>query len=356
MPPRAPRLLTLLLATAGVCLTATAAGAQSAPSTTRHLTWANRPAGTTPANVIAEQARVAEEARVEEARVEAQQARVRNPIIPRRIAPSQAPYRPMMQPASAPQPVSRGLTPASAWLGPRVAPAFAPGSPEPLAYTEMASASPAPAPVMTAAPARTVPAPVRTAPPPAPAPVYAPPPPPVPTSAPAPTPIPVEPVAADPMAPRRDAPVFNLRRSTPSTVQAPEAPVAAPAEAPTSQPQPVAAADTIDDPMAPRRDAPIFQMQAAQPQGQAQAALTAPTQPAPAAVQGAQSGARYYSVHRDAGRRPDPTTLPAPVYFDSVTLDLAEPPAQAQAQQEQPVRDAQGRRRAIVPNEDPSLP
>ena len=106
--------------------------------------------------------------------------------------------------------------------------------------------------------------------------------------------------------------------------------------------------------MAPRRDAPIFQMQQAQPQGQQQAALPAPTQAAPngqASVQSGQSGARYYSVHRDAGHRPDPTALPEPVYFDSVTLDLAEPPAT----EVQP-RDAQGRRRAPVANEDPSLP
>lgn len=292
MPQRAPRILTLLLATAGACLAASGAQAQSAPTPApgRYLTWANRPADTTPANVAAEQ------------------TRARNAMIPRRVAPSQAPYRPMMQPTSTPLLASRGLTPASAWLGPRVAPAFAPGSPDPISYATTGIAS---------APTSSAPTAVERAASP-----------------------PVERVAADPMAPRRDAPVFNLPRQT-SAAQAPM---------PQEAPQPVA--DT-SDPMAPRRDARIFQMQQGQPQGQEQAALPASTQAAPSgqsSVQVGQSGARYYSVHRDAGHRPDPTALPEPVYFDSVALDLAEPP-----ENEPQTRDAQGRRR-VVPNIDPSLP
>ena len=291
MPHRAPCLLTLVLATAGACVAASGAEAQSAPASGRYLTWANRPVGTTPADVAAVQ------------------TRTRDAMIPRRVAPSQAPYRPMMQPTSSPPPVSRGLTPASAWLGPRVVPAYAPGSPDPLAYatTEMA----------------------------APAPTY--------SSPPAP-PAPVERAAVDPMAPRRDAPVFNLQRQAAApTAQAP-APAPQPAAQPVTDP---------NDPMAPRRDARIFLMQQGPTEGQEQAALPAPTGQAPssaASVQTGQSGARYYSVHRDAGQRPDPTALPEPVYFDSVTLDLAEPP-----ENEPVTRDAQGRRR-VVPNSDPSLP
>lgn len=295
MPHRAPRILTLLLATAGACLAASSVQAQSqsqsAPAAGRYLTWANRPVGTTPADVAAVQ------------------ARARTAMIPRRVAPSQASYRPMMQPTSTPVPASRGLTPASAWLGPRVVPAYAPGSPDPLAYatTEMA----------------------------APAPTYSPP------------PAPVERAAVDPMAPRRDAPVFNMQRQTAaSTAQAP-----VPQQAPQQAPQPGPA--DPNDPMAPRRDARIFQMQQGPTQGQEQAVLPAPAQQAPsseASVQAGQSGARYYSVHRDAGHRPDPTALPEPVYFDSVTMDLAEPP-----ENEPQTRDAQGRRR-VVPNADPSLP
>ncbi len=79
MPHRAPRILTLVLATSGACLMATTAGAQSA-APGRYLTWANRPASTTPAEVTAAGTRPA------------------NGMIPRRVAPSEAPYRPMMQP------------------------------------------------------------------------------------------------------------------------------------------------------------------------------------------------------------------------------------------------------------------
>lgn len=280
MPHRAPRILTLLLATAGACVLGTTANAQSA---VRYLTWANRPASTTPADVAAAQARA-------------------QSMIPRRVAPSQGFSRPTMQAPTTNVAVSRGLTPASAWIGPRVTPAYAPGAPDPVGDVT----------AMVAAPA------------------YVPPPPPP----------PVERAAVDPMAPRRDAPVYNLQR-----------PALAPAsnQAPVQQP----AATDPADPMAPRRDARIFQMQQPSSQGQEQAALPAPAQSAPsseASVQSGQSGARYYSVHRDAGHRPDPTALPEPVYFDSVTLDLAQPPAD-----EAPVRDAQGRRR-VVPNEDPSLP
>jgi hypothetical protein len=303
LPHRAPRTLTFVLAMAGACLATTAADAQSGPAAGRYLSWANRPVSTTPADVTAAQ------------------TRARNGVIPRRVAPSQTPYQPVMQAPVSNVAISRGLTPASAWIRPRVAPAFAPGSPEPLAYTEMA----------------------------APAPTYTPPPAPVVT----PVPRPVERVAADPMAPRRDAPVFNLQRPAQPVMQAPAAqpPTVQAPVAPAPQPERVAAADTAHDPMAPRRDARIFQMQQGQTHGQQQAAVATPSQTEPAAAQAGQSGARYYSVHRDAGRRPDPTALPEPVYFDSVSLDLAEPPAT----EIQP-RDAQGRRRAPVPNEDPSLP
>ncbi len=289
MPHRAPRILTLLLATAGACLLGTAANAQSTPSAGRYLTWANRPASRTPADVTAAQ------------------TRARNAMIPRRVAPSQAPYRPMMQAPATNVAVSRGLTPASAWIGPRVTPAYSPGAPDPVGDTIGMGVAPAYAPSPPVERAASVP---------------------------------VERIAADPMAPRRDAPVFNLQR---------------PAQpAPVQQPEQTAAADP-SDPMAPRRDARIFQMQQGEAQGQQQAALVAPTQAAPsrtASVQSGASGARYYSVHRDAGHRPDPTALPDPVYFDSVTLDLAQPPAE---EDEPPVRDAQGRRR-VVPNADPSLP
>ncbi len=301
----------MLLLAAGACLLATSAQAQTpqaqpAPAAGRYLTWANRPATTTPGEVIAAQAEAA-----------AAQARVRESMIPRRVAPSQAGYRPMLQPTAASRLDPRGLMPASAWLGPQVAPTYAPNSPNPIAYAAIAAPAPAPVP----------------APAPAPAPTYAPPPMPAERFAPQPQPQPVAPVA-DPMAPRADAPVFSSQRPAASDS------VTEPAFAPP-------ATTDAADPMAPRRDARIFQMQQDTPQGSEQAALSTP---APASVQSGQSGARYYSVHRNTGQRPDPTALPEPVYYDSVAIDLAEPPVH-----EAPTRDAQGRRR-VVANPDPSLP
>lgn len=96
---------------------------------------------------------------------------------------------------------------------------------------------------------------------------------------------------------------------------------------------PAQPATSADDPMAPRADAPIWRMMGSERTDAAQApvpaeeqGLAAP-QPAPQPVDGAdRDGARYYSVHRQAGRAPDPTTLPAPFFLDSAPVDLAEPP------------------------------
>jgi hypothetical protein len=272
----------LLAAGLGLLTVAGAAQAQQqAPTGPRYLSWANRTTSTTPASIAA--------------------ARVRSDIIPRRVAPSNGVARPQMQPFNPPMPVSDGgLTPASAWIGPRVAPAFAPGVPDPLSYatTEMAAAPSPPPPVRTQPPA-----PVRTAPV---ARVEAPSPAPVERSAAPPTYAPPAPADADPMAPRRDAPIFRLQ----------------------SQGAPLAAADGVSaqPPREPSDAAPVQTAQTGQPQ------------------------ARYYSVHRAAGRQPDPLVMPDPVFFDSVALDLAAPP-----EIEPPVRDGQGRRQPVA-NSDPSLP
>ncbi|MNY34470.1 hypothetical protein D3C86_1688160 [compost metagenome] len=95
------------------------------------------------------------------------------------------------------------------------------------------------------------------------------------------------------MAPRRDAPIFRLQRAAPSE------PVAAP-----SAPSPATAAP--------------------QPQAQPQAQSQAQPQPLQAAPQ---EGARYYSVHRQAGRQPDATPLPPAVYLDGLPVELTSPPA-----------------------------
>lgn len=287
------------LATALACLAlggVAHAQTQGAPTGSRYLSWANRTTSTTPPRMAANAACA--------------------DILPRRVAPSQGLARPQMQPFNPPLPIrDGGLTPASAWIGPRVAPSFAPGNPDPLAYatTELAAAPPPP--VMAAA--------TRSAP-------------------------------VVPAQPRVEAPVSAYAAPTAQPVYAPPAPA------------PVAASATINntDPMAPRPDAPIFRLRSqgmAPTQSQTAPSQLAPVEQAPAQqapvqqtpVQTSATGqapSRYYSVHRAAGRQPDPTVMPDPVFFDSVALDLAAPP-----EIEPPRRDAQGRR-VPVPNADPSLP
>lgn len=204
-----------------------------------------------------------------------------------------------------------GLTPASAWLSPEAdAPAPIPVQPE---YRPERPAPTQPAPVQPA------PQPVRAAPPPAPQPTR-----------------PVEQPRIEQPAP---APVRAL----------PEVPEFDPA-----------------DPMAPRRDAPVFRMQqpgtaAAQPMPQpARAEAQQPPQQAQVPqTASANTGqptqtARYYSVHRPSGRQPDPVTLPDQVTLDELQLtelptstDLAEPQAGPTL-----MRNGEGRM-VPVPDQDP---
>lgn len=184
-----------------------------------------------------------------------------------------------------------GLTPATAWLSPETdAPAPAAAQPEYLPERP-APVQPTPQPVRAAPqPVPPTPAPTRPTPPveqprieqPAPAPVRT---------------LPEGPEfdPADPMAPRRDAPIFRMQQPAPPAAQ-PENP-----RAQTQQPQ-------------PQRQAPI--QTASVNTGQ-------PTQTA-----------RYYSVHRPTGRQPDPVALPDQVTLDELQLtdaptsaDLAEPQA-----------------------------
>ncbi|MGQ3040553.1 MAG: hypothetical protein ACT6RD_02115 [Brevundimonas sp.] len=168
-----------------------------------------------------------------------------------------------------------------------------------------------------------------------------------------------------------------LQAPAPQAQQPMPAPQQAPAPATVTgpgwaSPQPVLAGSPVADPMAPRRDAPIFSIAGAQPQPQAQPATAAPTQqgqpqgqPQPQVQQTAsaegppRSGPRYYSVHRAAGHQPDPTAMPESVYavipegafLDAARTDLAEPPPP-------PVqtRTINGRVQAINQGDNPSLP
>ena len=124
------------------------------------------------------------------------------------------------------------------------------------------------------------------------------------------------------------------------------------------------APDQPADPMAPRRDAPIFRLQQQQP-----APPPPPSAEAPAAPRGQaaastprytaevtntgerppQQGARYYSVHRQNGRQPDALAMPDPTYVDALAITMTQTPAsQDLAEPEQGpalIRDSQGRTR-----------
>jgi hypothetical protein len=124
--------------------------------------------------------------------------------------------------------------------------------------------------------------------------------------------------AYDPMAPRADAPIFRMGRSAPAEQQPPE-------------------------PQSFQSEAPQSQAQAA-PHLLAQAAPTRPGQPA-------REGARYYSVHREAGHEPDPVVLPESIFIGGgASADLAEPPPAPVT-----TRTINGRQ-VLIQNEDPSLP
>jgi hypothetical protein len=135
----------------------------------------------------------------------------------------------------------------------------------------------------------------------------------------------------------------------------------------------------VSDPMAPRRDAPIFRLQA---QATSEASrpptpVTPPSSPAPAAhiatqiavqpeiVQAALSpapvlGARFYSVHRQAGRKPDPIAAVQPVYLDALPVEMTQTPSSADlAQPDGPpalLRNSDGTVRAAPQTQEDALP
>ena len=285
---RAPILTTALLAAAGVVLFAGTASAQSAGAPAgearglRYLSWPSRgEAAPAPAAAAATGA-------------VRRDLRRPNTVIPHGgfAAAAPAPARPGLTPAPG---AGRTLTPANAWMN-RAAPPPQPAMPAP------APPLPIAAPAVRATPdylpdpdgrGQAIPAAILQ--PPAPA---------------------VQPASAtagpvDPMAPRRDAPIFRMQQE------------AAPAPAPADQP--VEAAD-----------------RASRPRRVAEAANTGERPP--------QQGGRYYSVHRQNGRQPDTLEIPDPTYIDALAVTLPETIAsQDLAVPEQGptlIRDAQGRVRA----------
>ncbi|MDY6924717.1 MAG: hypothetical protein SWI22_12260 [Pseudomonadota bacterium] len=265
-----PHLSAALLVAAGVLALAGPASAQSARESAearglRYLSWQGRGEASTPAR--------AEPARPAPARTDLRRP---NTVIPHGgFARSEA--EPTNDEAPLPARARRTLTPANAWLRPT-----APAPDDAPAPSAVAAPSPAPPPPP--------PLPPRAAPQPRATPDY------LPDQGPRGQPAPAEVVYASPAA-------------------ADIAPAAAPA-----------------DPMAPRRDAPIFQMQrdAPPPPPATAAAPTlrseAPPEPGrvvevAASVEGPpRQGARYYSVHRQNGRQPDALDMPAPNYVDALVV------------------------------------
>lgn len=190
------------------------------------------------------------------------------------------------------------------------------------------------------------------------------PPPPPPPAAPAePAPARTEAVAPPPVLPAGPAPMPEYLPAQGGRGQRAPADIvyAAPPEAPPAL-MPAPAPDQPADPMAPRRDAPIFRIQqqaAPQPQPapeaaapRSQAAPPAPRYTAEVTNTGErppQQGARYYSVHRQNGRQPDALAMPDPTYVDALAITMTQTPAsQDLAEPEQGptlIRDSQGRTR-----------
>lgn len=278
-------LSTALLAVAGAMTVAGSAAAQSAVAAPgearglRYLSWSGRGPVAVPVE--------AEAARNTPAR---RDLRRPNPVIPHGGLPASAassPARPGLTPAPG---SGRTLTPANAWLQPRpLPPESAPAPPPPASVMAVATPPPAPRALPDYLPSggRDQPMPAEA--------IHAPP-------APAST--------VDPMAPRRDAPIFRME-----------------------SPAPMPSAAAVDGPT------PAGSSAQPQPRRIAQVAPTGERPPV--------SSARYYSVHRQNGRQPDALEMPAPTYVDALAVTMVETPAsQDLAEPERGptlIRDAQGR-------------
>lgn len=292
---RRASILVAVLAAAGGLLLADAAVAQSGPP---YLSWSGRGEATPPQGPS-------------DATPVRRDARRPNPVIPHGGAAARDPAPNGLTPA--PGQARRTLTPANAWLQP-AAPAAEP--------------APAPAAVMTPPPAArpAAPAPPRPGPEylpdqggrgqPAPAELIYP--------APARTEDPGAGGPSDPMAPRRDALIFQM-----------QPPTAPPAAAPAAAAQPA--------PVPPRAEAPI---QARPFMAVANSGEAPPRQ----------AGGRYYSVHRQNGREPDPLAIPEPTYVDGLVVSQIETMASQDlaAPEQGPtlIRDRNGNMRAAPASSD----
>ena len=273
--------------------------------------------------------------------------------------------------ASAP-PTRRTLTPASAWITPGasygMATAVAAPAPAAAAYaapveTRDVAPTPTPTPALVPAPApSSTPTPVEAR-------IDLPPPPRAPSYSPT--------VAPQPQAQRQDDRQFlpEYLAGQGGAQPAPSQAVYADAPRPThdavtpTYAEPQGPAPEATDPMAPRRDAPIFRLQRQAPA--APAPFPAPSaEAAPAGPQGEAAPAprqmatvtsnpsdhpemqasRRYSVHRQNGQQPDAVAIPQPTYVDALAVTLTDMPASTDLAEPAPgpnlYRDSQGRVRA----------
>lgn len=300
------RALAVSIVLTAVNLAAGAAVAQQAPTNAsglRYLSWPGKPAVS---------ARATPTPAVIQAEAPAPTLTAANRTLPGAIPLARLSPAPSVTPSIS-TPRSNGLTPASAWM-----PQRAPMQAEP-AHSAPVEA----APVETAPPQATA---TRVAPSP-----YVPEPQP---SAPQPEPEP--------------------------QMQAEPAPIPQQAAQADPQPAPQPAQAAIADPMAPRRDAPIYRLQRPQagaPLDAAAVAASGQTAPTPAA---GDNSARYYSVHRQAGRHPDAIPAPQQTYLDAMPVQMAQTPQSSDlAQPDGPpalIRNANGALRAVPQTEADNLP
>lgn len=294
------RALAVSIVLTAVNLAAVAAVAQQAPTNAsglRYLSWPGKPA-------VA--ARSTPTPAVIQAEAPAPTVTAAN-----RTLPGAIPLARLSPAPSITAPRSNGLTPASAWM-PQRAPT--PAEPARTAPVEAAPVEAAPAQATRVAPSPYVPEPQPSAPQPQPEP----------------------------------------------QMQAEPAPIPQQAAQAEPQPAPQPAQAAVADPMAPRRDAPIYRLQ--RPQAGAPldaAAVAASGQAAPTSPAGDNS-ARYYSVHRQAGRHPDAIPAPQQTYLDALPVQMAQTPQSSDlAQPDGPpalIRNANGALRAVPQTEADNLP
>ncbi|WP_295215231.1 hypothetical protein [uncultured Brevundimonas sp.] len=294
------RALAVSIVLTAVNLAAGAAVAQQAPTNAsglRYLSWPGKPP-------------VAARATPTPAVIQAE-APAPTVTAANRTLPGAIPLARLSPAPSTATPRSNGLTPASAWM-PQRAPT--PAEPAQITPVEAAPVETVPATATRVAPSPYVPEPQPSAPQPQPEP----------------------------------------------QMQAEPAPIPQQAAQAEPQPAPQQAQAAVADPMAPRRDAPIYRLQRPQAGAPLDAAAVAASGQAAQTSPAGDNTARYYSVHRQAGRHPDAIPAPQQTYLDAMPVQMAQTPQSSDlAQPDGPpalIRNANGALRAVPQTEADNLP